>query len=255
MFGGGFGGSQDYASMYGGSPAAGGGFFSPSQGTGSPAVGRTYPSRALLPVTIAQVLKAQQPETGDAKFQIDGKDFSQVKIVGQVMNVNLQATNASYLIDDGTGSISVKKWNSGDESAEKNESSGLDHHYVRIFGKVVEFQGKRSINCHSISPITDFNEITAHLLEAAYIHLVNTRGSLAMPVSVPFGSNAIVKSEGPGASIQIAPDSQAVARGIKLTPVQDLVFNVFARHGSSDTGLSINAVCGVLPQLSRSQIQ
>jgi replication factor A2 len=47
---------------------------------------------------------------------------------------------------------------------------------VHVWGRFKDFNGKRHIVCHSIRVITDFNEISYHMLEATAVHLYFTRG-------------------------------------------------------------------------------
>jgi replication factor A2 len=48
--------------------------------------------------------------------------------------------------------------------------------YCRVYGRVKAFNNKRHVGAHIIRPITDYNEINYHLLEATAIHLHFTRG-------------------------------------------------------------------------------
>ncbi len=50
--------------------------------------------------------------------------------------------------------------------------------YVRVFGNLRSFNGKRHFAGFKVQPINDFNEVTHHLLEIIYVHLYNTRGAL-----------------------------------------------------------------------------
>lgn len=50
--------------------------------------------------------------------------------------------------------------------------------HVRVYGRLKSFNGKRFVSVHSIRAVTDFNEVGFHLLEAAAVHLLLTRGPL-----------------------------------------------------------------------------
>jgi replication factor A2 len=88
-----------------------------------------------------------------------------------------QSINTIYRIDDGTGLIEVKKWIDSDK-AETAVDFAPDT-YVRVFGRLQSYNGKRSVNAHYIRAITDFNEVNYHLLEATHVHLLMTKGSSA----------------------------------------------------------------------------
>jgi len=55
---------------------------------------------------------------------------------------------------------------------------------VRVWGRLNSLGNKRYVGAHIIRPITDFNEINYHLLEATAVHLQFTRGP-------PLGSKAV----------------------------------------------------------------
>ena len=56
--------------------------------------------------------------------------------------------------------------------------------YVRVFGKVQEYNGVRSLSAFSMAPITDFNEIANHFSQTMLTHLIATRGDVSKQVSV-----------------------------------------------------------------------
>lgn len=45
-----------------------------------------------------------------------------------------------------------------------------------MYGKLKSFNNKKHVGSHSIRPVTDYNEINFHLLEATYVHLFLSRG-------------------------------------------------------------------------------
>jgi len=163
---------------YGGGGGGGGGFMSGAGGysNDSPSTGaKKAANNSLRPVTIRQILDADQPHA-DADFCLDGVDLGQLSFVAIVRNVSRNATNVSYSVEDGTGTIEVRQWldSQSDDSEKTSEIS--QNTYVRILGTVKSFQSKRSISVGHIRPVTDFNEVFFHKLEAAYVHLQLTRG-------------------------------------------------------------------------------
>jgi len=165
----------------------GGGFLGGSQGGGSQGGGGGgggggFSDESLRPVTIKQLLDIEEAYPG-AEFALDGAPIKQVTLVGQVRSVNPQQTNVTYRLDDGTGVIEVKKWIDADKQAAAAEMDGddasgafaLDQH-VRIWGRLKSFNNKRHVGAHFIRAVDDYNEVSYHLLEAAYVHLFLTRG-------------------------------------------------------------------------------
>lgn len=49
--------------------------------------------------------------------------------------------------------------------------------YARVWGRLKLFGSKRHVGAHVIRPLSDYNEIQYHLLEATAVHLFFTRGS------------------------------------------------------------------------------
>jgi replication factor A2 len=151
-----------------------------SQG-GSQGGGKTsYAKDTLRPVTILQALEAHQPHP-DADFKLDNVEITQISFVGQIRNVAKQATNMTFKLDDGTGTIEVKQWVDNDEMPLDGETTSAKKQpevgdWVKVWGKLKAFNNKRHVGVHVIRPIEDKNEINHHLLEATYVHLFFTRG-------------------------------------------------------------------------------
>lgn len=125
---------------------------------------------------------------------------TQTTFVGQIRSISKQTTNITYKVDDGTGIIEVKQWidsDAQDDSMDMDSKSKLaEEVYCRVYGRIKAFNNKRHVGAHIIRPITDYNEINYHLLEATAIHLHFTRGP-------PTGqSNGAVKPVNGGAAHQ-----------------------------------------------------
>ncbi|KAI1142362.1 replication protein A, subunit RPA32 [Hypoxylon sp. FL0543] len=159
----------------------GGGFFGGSQ-SGSQG-GTKHPSEeSLRPVTIKQIIDAEQAFGNDGTFRIDGADITQVTFVGMVRQISPQTTNITYRLDDGTGVVEVKQWLDSDKQ-EAADGAGpraafQEEQYVRVWGRLKSFGNKRHVGAHVIKPVADFNEVNYHLLEATYVHLFFTRGGV-----------------------------------------------------------------------------
>ncbi|KAI9705404.1 MAG: replication factor A protein 2 [Candelina mexicana] len=183
-----YGYSNPYqTTSYGAQGGTGGGGFMNQHGSqggsqNSPGGGnaKTYGKDTLRPVTIKQVLEAQQPHA-DAEFKIDGTEITQVTFVGQIRNISTQTTNVTYKLDDGTGIIEVKQWIDSDatnsmDAASEAKPRLIENAYARVWGRLKAFNNKRHVGAHVIRLIMDFDEIQYHLLEATVVHLYFTRG-------------------------------------------------------------------------------
>lgn len=104
--------------------------------------------------------------------------------MGQIRGISTQPTNITYKVDDGTGIIEAKWWidreaanaDTMDVESNDNKSKLVEDGYCRVWGRLTAFNNKRHIGAHIIRPITDYNEINYHLLEATAVHLFFTRG-------------------------------------------------------------------------------
>ncbi|KAL7796647.1 hypothetical protein V8C37DRAFT_372501 [Trichoderma ceciliae] len=152
-----------------------GGFFAGGGSQqGSQGGGKSYQDESLRPLTIKQILEAEEPYSG-ADFKVDGAPITQITFVGQVRSINPQQTNLTIKVDDGTGQIDVKKWIDADKQGDAIPGFDIDSH-IRVWGRLKSFSNKRHVGAHVIRPVTDFNEVNYHLLEATYVHLFHTRG-------------------------------------------------------------------------------
>ncbi|KAG9259102.1 uncharacterized protein F5Z01DRAFT_669833 [Emericellopsis atlantica] len=153
-----------------------GGFFAGGSQQGSQGGGgqKNFQDESLRPVTVKQILEADEAYSG-ADFKIDGQTVTQITAVGQVRSINPQPTNITIRIDDGTGTVEVKKFIDVDKQHEAtNPGFEVDQH-VRVFGRLKSFSGKRYVSAHLIRLITDPNEVNYHMLEATYVHLYFTK--------------------------------------------------------------------------------
>ncbi|KAF5027791.1 hypothetical protein F66182_90 [Fusarium sp. NRRL 66182] len=156
-----------------------GGFFAGGSQQGSQGGGgggKSYQDESLRPVTIKQILDAEEAYAG-ADFKIDGSTVTQITFVGQVRNVHPQPTNITLKIDDGTGQIEVKKWTDVDKQDDADPGFEVNSH-VRVWGRLKSFNNKRHVGAHVIRPVADFNEVNYHMLEATYVHLYFSKGPL-----------------------------------------------------------------------------
>ncbi len=108
---------------------------------------------------------------------IDGHSITLVTLIGQVRAVNPQATNITYKIDDGTSEIDVKKWIDSEKPGDADPKFALDS-YVRVWGRLKTFSGRKHLVADLIRAVEDINEVNYHLMEATYVHLYYTKGPI-----------------------------------------------------------------------------
>jgi len=79
----------------------------------------------------------------------------------------------------------VKQWIDSDATASMDiDGAGpakpklVENEWARVWGRLKAFNNKRHVGAHVIRPIADKMEIQYHLLEATYVHLYFTKGTL-----------------------------------------------------------------------------
>ncbi|CCC69440.1 hypothetical protein NCAS_0C04500 [Naumovozyma castellii] len=165
------------------SSVTGGGFDNsdrPNSGDADGAVNRT---NTLHPVTIKQILESTQ-EIQDGPFVSHNQELHHVCFVGVVRNITDHTSNIYLTIEDGTGQIEVRKWSddatdmaAGNNEEDKQGSSQAAQQYqmgtyVKIFGALKEFGGKKNIQYAVIKNVESFNEVLAHHLEVIKWHAI-----------------------------------------------------------------------------------
>ncbi|QIW99352.1 hypothetical protein AMS68_004870 [Peltaster fructicola] len=230
--------------------ANGGGFMPGSQGGDGAQAKRGYGKDSLRPVTIKQLIDAQHPSPDADHFMIDEQETTQVTFVAQIRNISQLATNHTYKMDDGTGVIEVKVWVDADMMSDpdnplmREREKLVENSYARVFGRLKEFNDKRHVGSNTLRPVTDFNEIQYHLLEATYVHLLATRGP-ASSAQAKAGANGIGGGHNANSNGQVLPlgATEAAIRMfqcIKTTPQQNE--GLHAENIASRTGMELNEV-------------
>ncbi|KAI9842510.1 MAG: replication factor A protein 2 [Sclerophora amabilis] len=245
--------------------AAGGGFVGGSQG-GVPGsqqdeAASKYGKDTLRPVTIRQVVHAEQPHP-DADFKIDGVLINQITFVGQIRNISSQTTHFTYKVDDGTAIIEVKEWIDSETASsvggpnDPNSGSKLtEGAYVRVWGQLKSFGDKRTLKANFVRKIDDHNEIQFHLLEATAVHLYFTRGppeqftnpdAAAATITTTGGA---FNQAGDGMDDQQQQQQQVGAGGKQLPPISAnarRVYNTLLSSPQTNEGLHMHNVAAQL---------
>jgi replication factor A2 len=163
---------------------------------------------------------------------------SQITFIGQINNISAQATNTTFKLDDGTGLIEVKQWVDGDADPETAKPLPKEGEYLRVWGRLKAFNNKRHVAAHLLRPITNFNEISCHLLEATSVHLYFTQGP---PTNAANG----VKAEG-----GMFVDSNGGAAGgesnagkvTKMSAIAKKVYELLRSAPQNNEGLHVNMI-------------
>ncbi|KAM7536597.1 hypothetical protein Aperf_G00000085639 [Anoplocephala perfoliata] len=190
-----------------------------------------------MPCTCAEINSATQE--GDKFVSATGVQFSQVTLVGVVRSVNESSTRFDYEIDDYTGpSVLVKQFIDDDDSSlDVNGSRTVrELTYVRVDGHIRSLQGTINVVAFKVTPITDMNEVTCHILETIYARMVHAK--------MNNNTGAIDKD------VNMAP----VANIRGLTALQSQVL-ACVRTAIDDDGITVGQICEKLRGVPEKQIR
>lgn len=230
-------------------------------------------TQSLLPVTIRQLhdAKPSAQDPTDSRLKIDGKEVAQITLVGLILQVNVQATNVEYMIDDGTGKIKVKVYIDSDDDNSARHKQWREQTYVRVIGNYRSFRDDASVIGFTLIPVTDFNEITFHMLQVISCHLKNTKanqshGSIAptegnrlnfsSPMQPVGGNNAFNNSNNlamQGSHNQLNNNSNSGGIYAGFSPVQKQVMMIF-NADKTDTGVDLADVIRQLSHIPKTDI-
>lgn len=249
----------NYSTGYGAQGAADGGGFMGGEVQSSPAGGKGgYGKDTVRPVTIKQINNAHHPHP-DAEFKIDGDVVTQLTFVGQIRNITTQTTNITYKVDDGTDIIEVKQWVDSEANdqmdTDTNKPKLVQDGYCRVWGRLRAFHEKRNVQAHIIRPITDYNEINYHLLEATAMHLFFKYGPPNSGAGNDQKYGQIAQGNGDGANNaggrelpkHLSPRAKMIYNYLRNSPQSNEGQHV--QLIASNTGLEVNEVYSAAEEL------
>ncbi|KAI9491173.1 hypothetical protein BDB00DRAFT_510596 [Zychaea mexicana] len=215
-----------------------GGFFgnndsSFNSGGGSTSSRKPMGEQTLRAVTVKQL--ANCTITQEGTFKVDNVDLTQVTFVGVIRNVTELSTNISYAVEDGTGKIEVRLWLDQSETAEDAQKRRdlTEDTYVRVFGRLNNFNNKVNVVAFTIRPVKDYNEINYHFVEATLTHVKFTN-----PAGGSGNGDAMMVDQGAGASSALG------------NALHDKIMDVLKQYHDLDEGANIHQVVHQLSNVS-----
>ncbi|GAA5802118.1 hypothetical protein HPULCUR_007579 [Helicostylum pulchrum] len=124
---------------------------------------------SIRSITILQAKKARIID--DTTHIIDQEETNYVALIGEVLSITKDALHTTYLIDDGTGLITVRKFFTA--CSEDNIKPEI---YVQVYGHLRSFNRQNIfVVAEDVSVIQDYNQITYHILDCIHTHLYKIR--------------------------------------------------------------------------------
>ncbi|XP_066143075.1 replication protein A 32 kDa subunit [Euwallacea fornicatus] len=140
-----------------------GGFNNTTTNSDSPSkkAGAVKRHQSVVPVVIRMLNDCTEDE-----FKMFGLPVQMVSVVGILINYEVQSTNASYTIEDHTGTLKAMWWldSDGDDGTTQLPSV-KEGSYVKAFGTIKTQEDRRTLMILNMLPVDDCNVITLHLLE------------------------------------------------------------------------------------------
>lgn len=203
----------------------------------------------VVPLTIRSVLELDENNPDYHGFPV-----SMVMVMGLIREVEVSSTKVSYTLDDTTGTIKAVKWLETDAE----EETLMENTYCSVYGTCKSQQGNKQLLAIHLEPVTDFNFITAHIIEvmhavmglqkiqsAANSNGISKGGDDAMVGDTGIGGTSTVMSNSlVGFGGMNANSSAMNTGGGSLTKPQRMVFEVIQTNSSEndDSGCARNII-------------
>ncbi|KAK4288737.1 hypothetical protein Pmani_038252 [Petrolisthes manimaculis] len=214
----------------------------------------------LVPMTLRSI-----QECGEEGLQVAGTEVHMAVVVGLIRAVDVTSTKVTYTLDDTTAVMDVVQWIESDNGPEDGGRSNLmEMTYCRAAGTMRTHQGKRHLMAFQITPVTDLNVITNHVLSVIHaglklqqIQTLQQSSGIGGPATSSTMPNSLVGAGGLGGSMGLGGGSGYSGGGggmQGLSGQQNMVYQVI-HQCPDEAGVSRNAIHGNLTgKISQKQI-
>jgi len=203
--------------------------------------------QSLIPVSIKQVITCSHD---DDTVRIDGAELNMIKLIGTVDGITDHETNSTFKLSDGSGSIDCKQFRDKGANNTSKPSKLNPGSLMRIIGVVKQYEGKLHIQVYDSTPVTDWNELTYHLLDIILVHCQQTKGpipgSTGAPVAV-VGGNSFGTPNNRSSGGQVNSAMNKGIGGVSLNNnmrneatqnLSDMVYSVYTGQNPDSGGLA-----------------
>lgn len=197
----------------------------------------------MLPLTIKQLHSISEE---DGVNKLDGVEVFSARIVGTIHSVEAHATNVVYRISDGTGILECKSFIEKEGLGAAKYADCVEQALVKVHGNIRIYEGNKSLMIYHMSVVTDWNELTHHLLESIHIHLRNTQGPppVAGGAQAAMGNNqnmhnAMAMKQNVAAGSVF---TKVEAGGNPVADLRDKILQTYKAVGDDDMGASFQQV-------------
>ncbi|RHZ77836.1 hypothetical protein Glove_172g36 [Diversispora epigaea] len=203
--------------------------------------------KSVRAVTIKQLLDIDLSYSDE--LILDGQHLDVITLVASVKNITPKNNLVDIMVEDGTGFIEVKLWpNSPDNLSNEQDSlmaipENIEiNKYIRVSGNLKVFKNVRNIVALSfgVRPITDFNEISYHIIEVIHTHLslLNKNNQLNNNKQ-QLASGSIYESRSSNVT-------NSVQGGTFTSKLHKEIYDLVSQNRETEIGLNINDICQAL---------
>jgi replication factor A2 len=242
-------------------------------GAGDSGKKKQFQDRSYICTTVKQLTDTAQNFTG-GDFKVDGVLCEYIKLCGTIESIESHTTSINYFINDTTGSIRCFVYLNKEDDSSKKYQDCLVGDVVRLVGQFRAGNGSdgASINTYKITKVTDFNEVTNHILETIFCHCYATKGPIpgsagAASKNYNMGMGSFGAARSQGAFTPGAPAYGGGGSGVKVEALgggdvstRDAVIEAIRKTSSGDSGTTTHEVhnyltrFGGLPSISINEV-
>jgi len=233
-------------------------------GAGDSGKKKAVGDRAYICSTVKQLADAAKTSSGGQDFKLDGVGCEYVKLCGTIESIESHTTSINYFINDTTGSVRCFVYLNKDEESTKKYQDCNVGDVVRLVGQYRPGNGSdgASINTYKIHKVTDFNEVTNHILETIFYHCYATKGPVpgsagAASKNYNMGMGSFGAARSQGAFTPGAPAYGGGGSGVKVEALgggdvstRDAVIEAIRKTSSGDSGTTNNDVLAYLTRMN-----
>lgn len=136
--------------------------------------------QTCMPATVRLLLDAQKAVEGKGEdLKLHGAEVVNVTLVGVVESLVRQATMLEFTLNDGSGRVKVRHYQTGDNTAKDDLASGR---YASVVGSLRTSPAVH-ISALSLRSVASADEVSYHMIEVAHAALMMKRGGAQAPLA------------------------------------------------------------------------
>jgi hypothetical protein len=113
---------------------------------------------------------------------VDNRELHKLQLVGSISQLLENSTNIIFMLNDSSGTIECKQWIEKESAKYKKLTNIKEGSMIRVVGDLRENEGKTQLLVYDVFLVTDFNQLTHHILDVILTHCKHAIGPI--PVCV-----------------------------------------------------------------------